>query len=265
MKTMNEIHTSLNNKMESNLHGAIKRGSMLDLFNYSMSDEMEEMYEEIERAKNPHLFTNISGDELDDLGRWTNLTRRDNEDDNTYKYRLKDHEYDAEASNTIAISNALLTPQYARNIDYVPNTHGCGTGTCYIIPTTYEEDAIESALKEAKERIESIVSPSLYVEYIIPTIRAVKLNCFLQTTAGMDINAIKADIEALVLDYINDLAPRQYLKVGDIVRIGLNVTGVEYFNVMALLINEEPSSDLSIVQELETKLMYDEIIWTGER
>ena len=123
MKEREEIHTSLNNKLETNLRDSIKQGSMLDIFSYTISDEMENMYQEIEDAKNPHLFTRTSGENLDELGQWANLPRMDGEDDDTYKYRLKDWVYTAEASNTKAISNILLTPEYAANIEYVPNTH----------------------------------------------------------------------------------------------------------------------------------------------
>ena len=264
MKYRDEIHTSLNEKLESNLRDSIKEGSMLDIFSYTISDEMENMYQEIEDAKNPHLFTRTEGDNLDELGQWANLPRMDGEDDDTYKYRLKDWVYTAEASNTKAISNILLTPEYAANIEYVPNTHGCGTGTCYVLPPTYEDEAIEASLKEAKERIQDTVSPSLYVEYIVPSIRAVKLNCFLSIT-DVDENLVRSLIEEQIKEHINSIAPREFLKVGNLIRIGLAVDGVEYFNVMSILINEEPLNELSTVQELETKLLYDEIIWYGEQ
>ena len=264
MKEREEIHASLNGKLETNLYNTIKEGSMLDIVSYSVSDEIEEMYQEIEDSKNPHLFTRTSGSDLDDLGQWANMRRRPGEDDETFKYRLKDWVYTAEASNTKAISNILLTPEHASNIEYVPNTHGCGTGTCYVLPTAYEDDIIEASLKEAEERIRTVVSPSLYVEYIVPSIRAVKLNCFL-SVGDVDKNMVQQQIETNILEYINTIAPRNFLKIGEMVRIGLAVDGVEYFNVISVLINEEPVTELSIVQELETKLLFDEIIWYGEQ
>lgn len=263
MKTREEIHTSLIERLEQNLQDTIKSGSMLDMVSYSVADETEEMYQEIEDAKNPHLFTNTSGEELDDLARWANLVRRDGEDDDTFKYRLKDWVYSAEASNTKAISNILLTPEHASNIEYVPNTHGCGTGTCYVLPSSYEDDVIQASLAEAEERIRDTVSPGLYVEYIVPSIRAVKLQCIL-SVGDVDANFVQNEIQERIRNYINSIAPRNFLKIGELIRIGLNVTGVEYFNVVTVLLNEEPSTELSIVQELETKLLFDEIIWTGE-
>jgi len=263
MKESAEIHASLKERIEDKLKNEIRQGSMLDMFTYAIADEGQDMYQEIEDAKNPHLFTNTWGDDLDDLGYWVNLPRAENEDDTTYKYRLKDWVYSAEASNTISISNALLGLEYASNVDYIPYTHGCGTGSCYVIPKYYDEDTIASALEEAAERIEDIVSPSLYVEYIVPVIRAVKLECFL-TVEDVSETMVRDTIEEEIKAYINAIAPGDFLKVGDLLKIGLNVTGTEYFNVLTVYVDEQASSELEIVQELETKFLYDEIVWHGE-
>ena len=263
MKYAAEIHTSLVGHIEGNLRDTIKEGSMLDMFAYSIAQEDEGLYQEIENNKNPHLFTNTWGDDLDSLGYWVNLPRLDNEDDNSYKYRLKDWVYSAEASNTTAITNALLAPEYASNIDYVPKTHGCGTGTCYVIPKTYEDADITAALEEAADRIKDVVSPSLYVEYIVPTIRAVKLQCFL-TTENVDAMQVRNEIETKIRNYINAIAPGDFLKIGTILRLGLAVDGTEYFNVLTCMVDEQPVTELEIVQELETKFLFDEIVWSGE-
>ena len=264
MRETTDIHDSLIERLEHNLNNTIKEGSMLDMVAYSYADESRAMYQEIEDAKNPHLFTNTWGDDLDSLGYWVNLTREDGEDDNTYKYRLKDWVFSAEASNTKAISNSLLNLEYASNVDYVPYTHGCGTGTCYVIPKSYDEDIIVAALEEAAERIKDVVSPSLYVEYLVPTIRAVKLNCFI-TYGDVDESMVRNTITSRIREYINAIAPGDFLKVGELLRIGLGVTGTEYFNVMSVIIDEENVIDLEIVQELETKFIFDEIIWSGEQ
>lgn len=262
MRETTDIHETLKERLETHLGGSIKPGSMLDMVAYSYADESRAMYQEIEDAKNPHLFTNTWGNDLDSLGYWVNLPREINEDDNTYKYRLKDWVFTAEASNTKAISNSLLNLEYASNVDYVPYTHGCGTGTCYVIPKTYDNDIIAAALNEAAERIKDIVSPSLYIEYLVPTIRAVRLECYL-TTSGVSESMVKNTIAEQIRDYINEIPPGQALKVGELLRIGLNVTGTEYFNVVTLMVDEESVTDTEIIQELETKFLYDEIVWYG--
>ena len=262
MRTIDEIHSSITNKLKEKVNDDIRTGSLIDIYNNVIADEIHTMYDEIENAKNPHLFTNTHGDELDSLGYWVTLPRKDNESDEDYKYRLKDWELSNEASNTTAIANALLDLTYASNVDYVPNTHGSGTATCYIIPTSYDDSIITSALKETEERIKSIVSPSLYVEYIVPSIRAVKLSCFLQAS-GSDENLIKNNIITAIKAYINAIAPGSYIKTGDMIKLGLAVDGVEYFNIMEIFIDNEPVSDLNVIQELETKFLFDTIEWSG--
>ena len=262
MKTSEEVYESLKSNFEDKINDSIQTGSVIDIYNKTIADECRDMYQYIEDNKNPYLFTNTFGEDLDSLGYWVNLTRETDETDEHYKYRLKDWLLTSEASNTTAISNSLLNPQYASNIQYVPYTYGSGTATCYIIPLEYEEETINAALEEAADLIKNVVSPSLYVEYIVPSIRAVRLHCFLSVTG--DKTTIKSNIITKVQEYINGIAPGDYLSVGDIIRLGINETGVEYFNVISLFIDEEVNTDIEIIQELETKFLFDSISWSGE-
>ena len=262
MKTSEEVYESLKSNFEDKINDSIQTGSVIDIYNKTIADECRDMYQYIEDNKNPYLFTNTFGEDLDSLGYWVNLTRETDETDEHYKYRLKDWLLTSEASNTTAISNSLLNPQYASNIQYVPYTYGSGTATCYIIPLEYEEETINAALEEAADLIKDVISPSLYVEYIVPSIRAVRLHCFLSVTG--DETTIKSNIITKVQEYINGIAPGDYLSVGDIIRLGINETGVEYFNVISLFIDEEVNTDIEIIQELETKFLFDSISWSGE-
>ena len=262
MKTSEEVYESLKSNFEDKINDSIQTGSVIDIYNKTIADECRDMYQYIEDNKNPYLFTNTFGEDLDSLGYWVNLTRETDETDEHYKYRLKDWLLTSEASNTTAISNSLLNPQHASNIQYVPYTYGSGTATCYIIPLEYEEETINAALEEAADLIKDVVSPSLYVEYIVPSIRAVRLHCFLSVTG--DETTIKSNIITKVQEYINGIAPGDYLSVGDIIRLGINETGVEYFNVISLFIDEEVNTDIEIIQELETKFLFDSISWSGE-
>lgn len=262
MKTSEEVYESLKSNFEDKINDSIQTGSVIDIYNKTIAEECRDMYQYIEDNKNPYLFTNTFGKDLDSLGYWVNLTRETDETDEHYKYRLKDWLLTSEASNTTAISNSLLNPQYASNIQYVPYTYGSGTATCYIIPLEYEEETINAALEEAADLIKDVISPSLYVEYIVPSIRAVRLHCFLSVTG--DEATIKSNIITKVQEYINGIAPGDYLSVGDIIRLGINETGVEYFNVISLFIDEEVNTDIEIIQELETKFLFDSISWSGE-
>ena len=258
-KTANEAYESLKANLENKLGDNIQTGSVIDIYNKVIADECEEMYALIENNKNPYLFTNTYGEDLDSLGYWVNLTRKDNETDDEYKFRLKDWMLTSEASNTTAISNSLLSPTYASNIQYVPYTHGAGTATCYIIPKEYEEETISLAMEEAYNLMKDVVSPSLYIEYIIPSILSVKLQCYIVTKG--DEASIKSNITKKIQGYVNSIAPDDYLKIGDIIKIGLNESEVEYFNVVSYFIDNEEQTSISKIQGLETKFLFDSIKW----
>lgn len=51
------------------------------------------------------------------------------------------------------------------------------------------------------------------------------------------------------------------MMLGAINNLALNVEGVEYFNVIQIYLNDKESTAFEILQTVETKMLYDEIIW----
>lgn len=260
-KTKDEAYNSLKSNFEKLVGQATQTGLVIDIYNKVIAMECEDMYNFIEENKNPYLFTNTSGSDLDSLGYWVNLSRNIDEDDDHYKYRLKDWLLTSESSNTRAIENSILSPEYSSNIQYVPYTHGAGTGTCYVIPKVYEEETIDAALKEAEELLRNVISPSLYIEYITPAILGVRLECFIAVSG--DAGSIKSNITSRIKDYINGIAPDEKLELGKIIRLGLSEEGVDYFNVVAYYLDGEQQTELTKIQGLETKFLFDCIEWVG--
>ena len=62
---------------------------------------------------------------------------------------------------------------------------------------------------------------------------------------------------------MNSIAPDDYLKIGDIIKIGLNESEVEYFNVVSYFIDDEEETSISKIQGLETKFLFDSITWVS--
>lgn len=261
-KTSDEAYISLKENFEKRIGDSTQTGSVIDIFNKVIGDECRDMYKYIKDSFDPYLFTNTYGEDLDSLGYWVNLPRHEDEDDSTYKYRLKDWMLTAEASNTKAIENGLLNTEHSSSITYKPFTKGSGTSTCYVIPKEYSEEVIANALAEAEDLIKGIVSPSLYIEYIVPTMRAVSMTAYLVTDSDSD--AIKQNITKAIADYVNNIAPGEFLKLGDLVKIGINESGVEYFNITTLIIDNITNTEIQVVQELETKFIFDNITFVGK-
>jgi hypothetical protein len=262
MKSSDNIQKNIALRFEDKTQKKIQEGSVIDMYNVSVSETLEDVYQEIEDSKNPHIFTSLTGQELDDTGFWVNCPRKDGEDDQNYTYRLMNWMLKNEASNDTAIKDSLLSPVFASNIDYVPFTKGSGTATCYVIPKYYDDTTISNALAEAAAAVKKIASPSLFVEYIIPAIRGVKLQIFIEAGQG-DIALIKGNLESKIRAYINGIAPGKFLKIGNINKIGVNESGVDYFSTLSLIIDNEEVKDIEVLQEIDSKLLYDEIIWSG--
>lgn len=238
-------------------------GAVLDLYSMSLSEVLENVYEEIEKNKTPHVWTALEGQKLDDTGTWVNLPRNPQENDSAYKYRLFNWMLVNEASNEHAITVKLLNPTYAANIEFVPMTNGCGTGTCYVIPKKYTEDNIGKSLEEARQKIKQIASPGLYVDYLVPDLRSVSLEIYLETQG--DINVMKENLTNQIRAYINSIPPKQYLSVGHINKLGANTSQVDFFSVMSLIVNGTQINKTKLLQEVESKFIFDSINWLEAR
>ena len=263
MKTKNEVHEEIIERFEEKIQDEIQSGSAIDLFSSAMAEEFAELYQEIENNKTPHVWTYLEGEYIDKAATGLNLPREVDESDDTYKYRFSKWVLSNEASNLTAIQTKLLNMIYASYAEYIPRTRGVGTATVYVIPKHYTKDYIENSLAEAKEKISSVVTPGLYIEYLTPEVKAVRLQISM-SASNADISLLKTNLENEIMEYINAIAPNSFLEVGTINRMGINTQGVNYFNVVGVYINDEITSDTSILQNLETKLLFDEIVWIIE-
>lgn len=261
-KTGDEVQTDIKSRFKNYTGKSFNDGSGMDLFAYAVSKEFEESYSTIENNKNPHIFSRLTGQDLDDTGFMLNIPRELNETDSDYFYRLMNWTLSNEASNDTAIQNSILNLTNASNAKYIPMTKGVGTGSVYIIPNAYDDTTEAAAIKEVKDKINAIATDGLEIEYIIPTLRAVKLLIYVESKKG-DLTAIKTAIQASIMSYINGIAPGEYMEVGQINKIGITENLVTYFNVAAVYINNDEVYDTEILQEVETKLIFNEIAWVG--
>lgn len=262
-KSAEEIRADIKNNFENKIGASIQDGSAIDIFTGAISSVLEDNYTEIEKNKNPHLWTSLEGETLDYTGTWVNLPREVGESDASYKYRLMNWMLRNEASNKTAINDSLLNLTYSSNAEYVPQTLGAGTGTVYVIPKQYTTETITLALEEVKTRISESACPGEYIEYVVPAIRPVSLSIYIASENG-DLDDIKARLESEIKEYINAIPPKEYLSAGTINAMGVNTSGVDYFSVLSIAVNYEQIDTLRVIQELDTKMMYDSIEWVEE-
>ena len=257
MKTIEEIYKSIKENYFNRTKLEIAEGSVIDNYVNSVSSALEEAYTEIEDNKNPHLFTKLSGSDIDSMGMLVGCARRPDEDDKTYLYRMINWNTSNQASNTTAVETALTSMTYASNVTYVPLTQGVGTATAYIIPKKLEDSDL--AIAETKERLQDVVSIGTYIDYVVPTLLPVRLVAYI--SAARDLDNVKSNITSKIEEYINSIAPGDKLEMGAINKIGVNEANVKYFSLSQVYINNEEYQEISAIQKLEEKFLFDEIIW----
>lgn len=263
MKTMQDIYQEIRNKFFNKTGIDVERGTAIDYYVLASSEMIAEAHKEIENNKTPHIYSSLSGEKLDDMAVLVGLTRRPDESDRNFLYRILNWNVSNKASNSTAIETALMDMTFSSHVTYVPHTFGCGTATAYIIPKTMSEEGKELAIEETKSRLKDVVSPSSYIEYIIPKVTSIKINALIKAKAS-DVKAIQNNIADKILKYVNGIAPGDYLEVGEINKIGSSEANVNYFNVGHLFVNNVETGAVSILQKVDSKFIIslEDIIWS---
>ena len=261
LKSFEEVYYGIKNKFFEKTNIDIARGTVIDTVFYAIADAIKDLYIIIKDNKNPYLFTNQKDDELDSTGYFLQCPRLSNETDSNYFYRLQKWSQRNATCNLTAINEALKTLQYSSSGEYVSFSKGVGTATIYLIPKNYDDNGKDLAIKECQQILSSVVNPSSYIEYVVPQIVPVKIVAYLDLKENSDIVSIKENILSNIEAYVNSIAPGDKLMLGELNKIAFKEPGVEYFNVVQLYFNEEENTNFEILQTLDKKFIFEQIIW----
>jgi uncharacterized phage protein gp47/JayE len=261
IKSFEEIYNDLKQSFYKRTKIDVEPRSVIDMVFKAVSDMLHTVYKVIEDNKKPYLFTKQTGDELDDTGYFLNCARLENESDSNYLYRLSNWVQRNAACNRTAIEDRCKELLYSVAANYVAYTHGLGTATIYLIPLDYSEESKIRALNEASEKIGAVIAPTSLVYFKIAEPSFIKLVAYIDVKDGYDYATAQNAITNSIRVYINSIAPGDSLYIGEINKIGLNVEGVEYFNIVQLFNNDEELADFELLQTIHAKFMLDQIIW----
>ena len=261
IKRFEDIYLELREAFYKRTNIDIEPRSVIDMIMKAIADCLHSIHKTIEDNKKPYLFTKQSGEELDDTGYFLNCPRLDNESDNNYLYRLSNWTQRNASCNSTAIDDKCKELSFSKAANYVPYTHGLGTATIYFIPLEYTDIAIEQCLNEAIEKVSPVIAPTSIVYFEVANPSYIKLVAYLDVKEGYDRANVKHSISIAVKQYINSIAPGEKLFVGDINKLGLNVSGVEYFNIIQLFNNDDELADFELLQTITAKFLLEEIIW----
>lgn len=261
IRSFEEIYKSIIKNFYDRTNIDVEPRSVIDMIFKAISDCLHTVYQTIEDNKKPYLFTRQKGEELDNTGYFLSCPRLDEESDSNYLYRLSNWTQRNATCNKTAIEDKCKELKYSNAANYVPYTHGIGTATVYLIPLDYSEESVTRSVNEAQLEISKVIAPTSIVYFKVAEPSKIRLVAYLDVKEGYDLVTIKRDILNIVKNYINSIAPGDSLYLGEINKIGLGVTGVEYFNVIQLFNNDEELSDFELLQTVQAKFLLEEIIW----
>ena len=87
----------------------------------------------------------------------------------------------------------------------------------------------------------------------------VDINVFVSIATGDD--NVKQNIISKFISYINNIAPGDYLDIGELNKIGVNEPNVEYFSVSSVFLNNKEVQNLKVIQKLDSKMVFNSINW----
>ena len=122
-----------------------------------------------------------------------------------------------------------------------------------------DEETKNNAIKETKDRLKDVIGAENYIEYVIPKILFVDINVFVSIATGDD--NVKQNIISKFISYINNIAPGDYLDIGELNKIGVNEPNVEYFSVSSVFLNNKEVQNLKVIQKLDSKMVFNSINW----
>lgn len=259
--SVTDVYQNLKQKIYDTLKINIAAHSVLDCIIHAVADMINACRNEFEEAKDPHIYSNLKGKRIDGIGYLVNCPRKINESDANYLARTISWSTNNESSNTTAISNALSNLQYASHAEYVPFIQGTSTACVYIIPKEYEETTINNALEEVRTVLSKVISADSYILYSIPEKLKINVSCYIEIESGKDIEFIKSNIKDQIETYVNSIPIGEYLTYGKINHIGVNTTGVSFFNVAAITVNGAHLSALKRMQIVKTKFILNTVYW----
>ena len=261
IKTFEQLYAEIRDNFRNRTGIDIESRTIIDMIVKAVADSLRTVYQVIEDNKKPYLFTQQSGEELDDTGYFLNCPRLDEESDGNYLYRLSNWVQRNASCNTTAIEDKCKELLYSSAANYIPYTKGLGTATIYLIPLEYTDEAIQRAVFEAQEKVSTVIAPTSIVDFQVAKPSYIKLVAYLDVKEGYDKNSIKTLAITAIKTYINAIAPGDSLYLGEINKIGLNIEGVEYFNIVQLFNNGEELADFELLQTLTAKFLFEELIW----
>jgi uncharacterized phage protein gp47/JayE len=217
------------------------KGSVARLIAESLIEEFYPLYEEIDIVDANHRPSEAKGAYLEEYGGLMQVEREAGEDDEAYRTRIYNQAPSLESGNKKALEYYLRRVAGVSSIRLVPFTHGPGSFTCYVFPTSYPISP--DVLREVEAVIDD--KGQFGVRYFIKVPKATPVDLYLSlvfksATTNAERNFIRSSISASITKVINSLDMGEPLMINRVGQIISNSSPqVLDYAVYGLTVNDE--------------------------
>jgi len=181
-------------------------GSVARTFAEIMVEEFYPFYEELDNLTTMAYVTSAVGTYLDLIGALLNCKRLDGEIDDDYRTRITEQIYVVQGANIIALRTKAISIDGVAEVDLIPFTHGAGSFTCYVIPTSYPitNEILDSVQEIVNETCGFGIYGEVKASTAIPIDISIQLVFHNQTT-NAERQSIRQNVSAAVERYVNEI------------------------------------------------------------
>lgn len=215
-------------------------GTVARTFIDVLTEEFNELYGQLDFAMTMSFVSTAVGRYLDLIGELLNCKRETGESDENYRSRIVNQVYVVAGANLTAIRLAVLSVPGVKDVIFKEYSHGAGSFTCYVIPSTGVQpsqallDQVEAAINETK-------AYGVYAEVRGPVLISVDLKVrlvFENGTGTSEKTSIRQSVARQIQNYISNLQLGESLVINKLIQQIMDVsTRIQNVEIYSLKVN----------------------------
>lgn len=263
MITQTAIYDKIINKIKNRLvenNFSYTPGSICRLFTEIITEEFANFYISLDENILNCFISTSKGSYLDNIGLLVNCTRLEDEDDNSYKFRITNQINILASSNELSIKMATLSVDGISDVFIKKYSMGAGSFSIILL----DDNLSETKINEVYTKVSEVVACGVKFEIIPVEKILIKMTLSISFVNNID-SLKKRDIKTLVKqkikDYISDLKIGEIFVVNKLTEVIMSCS--EYilsFNCENMFINNEEVNFINHEANWYSKFYVDSVL-----
>ena len=218
-------------------------GSIARLFLSIINEDFSEAYESLQTYHVQHLLSTSEGEYVDHIGAILNCTRRPEESDGDYKYRISKQTLSLEKANETALRLSILAVEGVQDVVLQPYSHGPGTFSALLILDPDVQDSILIKAKvEASLKNTAAYGTKFHIYEPIPKFIKLKLKLHTEPLSTSDFTDLIFLLKNELTQFLNGQKIGEEFNAQELTKIVLNADKrIKRFSALSFSLNDEES------------------------